>query len=132
MFKGHNFHIKVLLMSMCLLPFFAQASGAGPLPSFSQVAGYESIHENIDSLSMWAQGEYAEHEGEGLFDTHPNDGAVIKATLVLVEELKQQAERAKVRGEIDKANALLLSAEATARYAAQMPHLLEKRITVEE
>ncbi|MBL1261051.1 MAG: hypothetical protein COB33_011025 [Thiotrichaceae bacterium] len=110
-----------------IIPVALAESEEGTL-SFSKQDAYHSVNNSIEMLTTWARGEYAEHEGEGLFTRHPEDGSVISATIALVNELKQLAAKARAEGDEMKARAYLFSAEATARYAAQMPHLLEDRL----
>ena len=105
------------------------ADDEGPALSFNKPDVYTSIDHSIEIFSDWARGEYAEHHGEGLFDKHSEDGEVIKDTLSVVDELKKLAAQAESRGDVAMAHAYLFSAEATARYAAVMPHMLEARIS---
>lgn len=127
MFKCNHAFAILMALSIIILPV-ANADDVGPALSFSKLDSYHSVNSSIETLTTWALGEYAEHEGEGLFARHPDDGAVISATIALVNELKQLAEKARAEGDETKARAYLFSAEATARYAAQMPHLLEDRL----
>jgi len=106
----------------------AGAGEEGSALSFSNLDAYNSVYSSVETLTTWAQGEYAEHENEGLFMRYPEDGGVISTTIALVNELKQLAIKARAEGDETKARAYLFSAEATANYAAQMPHLLEDRI----
>ncbi len=129
MVKIFRVEIKLLLLIFCLVLFLAQTVNAEPEPAFSQALPYQTLKDKIETLSVWAKGEYAEHEHEGLFKNHPRDGHVIKATIKLIDELTQRAAQAEMNGDDEKAQALLLSAEATARYAAHMPHLLEARLS---
>lgn len=118
-----------ILITLCVFVFpAANASDEGPVLSFSQKDAYFSVNKSIELLTTWARGEYAEHEGEGLFKRYPEDGGVIQTTITLVSELKQLAMKARAEGNETKARAYLFSAEATARYSAQMSHLLEDRI----
>jgi len=119
----------VILVSLNIIsPSIASADDKGPELSFTKPDAYQTVNHSIELLTTWARGEYAEHKGEGLFVRHPEDGGVISATAALVGELQQLAKKASAEGDKTKAHAYLFSAEATARYAAQMPHLLEARI----
>ncbi len=106
----------------------AFANEKNSLLIFSKPSAYESVAESIESLSIWAKSEYQEHESEGLFKKYPNDGLVITETLNLTEVLKKLAAKAMRNGDDAKAKAYLFSAEATANYAANMPHMLEERL----
>ncbi len=128
--KLNKLKIKLVLLALCLVSFFVQTTTAEPASGFSQALPYQALKENIETLSMWAKGEYAEHEHEGLFKSYPSDGHVIRATIKLIDELTRRAAQAEIHGNDEEARALLLSAEATARYAANMPHLLEARSLV--
>jgi len=118
----------LILMTGLTCSNLALAKEENTLLTFSKPNAYESVTESIDSLSVWAKSEYLEHESEGLFEKHPNDGNVIKETLSLTKELKKLAAKAKADGNYAKAKAYLFSAEATANYAASMPHMLEDRL----
>ncbi len=109
-----------------LIATTAFADEEGPAFSFEQSNAYDDIEKNVDMLTVWAKGEYIEHKA--VFEKHPEDDSIINATIALVEELKQRSKQAKKAGEQNKAQAYMLSAEATARYAAKMPHMLEERI----
>jgi len=129
-----KYHVAlVVLMSLTVIsPSVAFAGDDGPALSFNKPDAYQNVNSSIELLATWARGEYAEHQGEGLFARYPDDGAVINATNALVNELKLLAARARGGGDEAKARAYLFSAEATARYAAQMPHLLEDRLAEQE
>jgi len=120
---------NTLIGASLLFAANAHAGGEGPDLSFGQLAPYQKVTDSVDNLSIWADGEYVEHEGEGLFKRYPEDGLVIRTTLALANELKQQAAQTK---DAHKARALLFAAEATALYAAKMPHLLEARIAQQQ
>ncbi|MDH5301703.1 MAG: hypothetical protein OEW58_10110 [Gammaproteobacteria bacterium] len=109
----------------------AYAENTNPDFSYGKADAYQRVSQAVDSLSQWADGEYQEHELEGLFQRYPQDALVIKSTLDLVNQLKQQATQAQADGDQTRASALLFAAEATALYAANMPHLLEKRLDVQ-
>ena len=119
--------IYILLVSFnVIFVSAANADDEGPALSFSQPDTYNVVAKSVKMLSTWAQGEYVEHQS--LFTKHPKDNAVILATMALVKELTQLSKKAKASGDEHKALAYLFSAEATARYAAILPHLLEERI----
>lgn len=109
----------------------ASADEVTPDWSFSQVAVHKQAMEKTEALFAWAEAEYTEHENEGLFEQYPDDGKTIKATLNLAKEFKANAAKAFAAGDKVNANALLFAAEATAFYATKMPHLLEKRVTLQ-
>ena len=124
-----NYIVFAILASLNIIsPSMASADDEGPELSFSKPDVDQAVNGSIELLTTWARGEYAEHEGEGLFARYPQDGTVISETINLVHELQQLAKKARSKGDETKARAYLFSAEATARYAAQMPHLLEDRI----
>ena len=114
---------------ICVIAPLSYADEAGPAPSFGDADAYAVVEKSVESLTAWAQGEYAEHDFEGLFTRQPKDGSVIKATISLANEFRLLAKQARLNGDTVKADAYLFSAEATARYAAQMPHLLEQRLS---
>lgn len=126
--KKYQVACAILMSLNVILQSLASADDEGLALSFNKPAAYQTVNGSIERLTAWARGEYTEHQNEGLFTRHPEDGAVISATIILVNELKQLAGTAKAKGDETKALAYLFSAEATARYAAQMPHLLESRI----
>ena len=45
------------------------ADDEGPALSFNKQDAYQSIDHSIEIFTDWARGEYAEHMGEGLFET---------------------------------------------------------------
>jgi len=126
--KKYYIVFAILTSLNIISPSMASADDEGPELSFNKPDAYQVVNGSIELLTTWARGEYAEHEGEGLFARYPQDGAVISETINLVHELQQLAKKARSKGDETKARAYLFSAEATARYAAQMPHLLEDRI----
>ncbi len=121
--------ILVLFMNSLIISG-AHADDDGPQLSFAQQDAYSEVAKSVDMLTAWAKGEYVEHKS--IFSKHPKDDAVIKATIELIEEFRQLSKKAKKAGDNNKALAYLFSAEATAHYAARMPHMLEERIEHKE
>ncbi len=99
-----------------------------PTASFAEPDAYTAVSNTIDTMTIWAGAEYLEHEVEGLFERHPQDGQVTQATIEIAKQLKKQAEAAEKAGELVKARAYYFAAEAAARYSVQMPHMLEQRV----
>jgi len=95
--------------------------------SYTERDANERVAENVTAMQAWAEGEYAEHELEGLFKKYPQDGKLLLEMAAVSKELQAKAEAARQAGELDKARAYYYSAEATAQYAAHMPHMLEQR-----
>lgn len=85
------------------------------------------VKEAVTSNLLWAEGEYQEHDREGLFEAYPSEGELILDMLALSEGLRDQA-AAMGAGELSAARAHYFSAEAVAQYAARMPHMLEARM----
>jgi len=123
--------LTVSLLAMFAFSTNAAADNAPSLLSFNQPDVYKAVSNNIETLSNWARSEYIEHESEELFRKYPNDGQIIGETLTLVNELKKLAQKANAEGKHAKAKAYLFSAETTANYAANMPHMLEARLEQE-
>lgn len=96
--------------------------------SFANKDADSEVAESIAAMQAWAEGEYEEHKGEGLFTKHPSEGQLIQDMLAVSKELLAKAEAAKTAGDTAKSHAYYYSAEATAQYAARMPHMLEHRI----
>ena len=113
------------VMASSLLSSVSQAEDEGPALSYGKQDAHGVVSHTIDTLVTWARGEYAEHDGEGLFERFPQEGALIRATIELAQQLKRDAANSADRAQ---AQAMLFAAEATARYAAAMPHLLEDRL----
>jgi len=99
-----------------------------PAPSFVDTDANSAVTYAIDTMTSWAAAEYTEHEQEGLFKRYPEDGQITQATIAIAKELKQKAETANKAGETIKARSYYFAAEAAARYAVQMPHMLEDRV----
>ncbi len=120
--------LALLLASLaCLSIPYAAASDEGVALSYTKNTPDEGVQKNLDLLLSWAKGELAEHIGEGLFDTRPEEKLLVEAMIEWAENLKRQAIAAKQAGDKATARVRYFSAEATARYAARMPHMLEDR-----
>lgn len=116
----------LMLLSGALTAVWAEDEGM-PL-SYSAPDPDNTLEQSVAAMQEWAQGEYEEHQSEGLFKKHPAEGRLITDMLALSRELQAQGEALKRAGDAAKARAYLFSAEASARYAAQMPHMLEHRM----
>ncbi|MEO5574365.1 MAG: hypothetical protein ABIR48_07790 [Gammaproteobacteria bacterium] len=126
--------MKRIALAVALL---SSVVGANLSPAFAEEEGMAlsyagrdadaKIAENVSAMQAWAEGEYQEHEGEGLFKKYPSEGKLMTEMATISKELQAKAEAAKQAGEPDKARAYYFSAEATAQYAARMPHMLEHR-----
>ncbi len=126
-----NVLAKLTFIFMCFLFTnigIAHADDEGPNLSYTKTNPHDEVSTAIDNLTAWAEGELAEHEMEGLFGAYPDEQKLIRQTIDLAKQLKQQADRAKNQGDQLKARTFYYSAEATARYAANMPHMLEARL----
>lgn len=95
--------------------------------SYNERDANQRVAENVAAMQAWAEGEYLEHEAEGLFKKYPQEGKLLLEMAAVSKELQAKAEAAKQAGEPDKALAYYYAAETTAQYAAHMPHLLEQR-----
>ncbi len=84
--------------------------------------------ETVPGLIIWAEAELAEHQGEGLYKDLAVDEANTQAMIALAKEFEARGKLLVENGDSDKALAQFLAAEAIARYAAEMPHLLEARV----
>lgn len=102
-----------------------KAEDADQALSYGQPASKPA--EVVTAMRAWAEGEHQEHEAEGLFKTHPDAGRLILDMLAVSKELEGRAQAAERAGDAARARAYYHSAEATAYYAARMPHLLEER-----
>ena len=120
--------LAAIVTATSLMTGISQADDEGPALSYGKHNADEKVSSTIDMLVTWAEGEYAEHQGEGLFERHPQEGALIRATIDLAKQLKQDAT---ATSDSTHAKAMLYAAEAAARYAAQMPHLLEDRLAAD-
>ena len=122
-----NRFLAVLFLSNVIGASPALADEGLPL-SYLEQGAHERVAENVVAMQAWAEGEYKEHELEGLFKKYPQDGKLLLEMAAVSKELQAKAEAAKQAGEVDKARAYYYSAEAVAQYAAQMPHMLEHRM----
>ncbi|MFQ5486923.1 MAG: hypothetical protein ACE5ET_00570 [Gammaproteobacteria bacterium] len=122
--------LKTIALTVVLIctPLAAGAEESGPAFSYSLQRTVQEMPQQIDNLLAWARGELAEHTGEGLFEQHAEERQVIEEIIKLAASLQKQAKTAWDSGEKSKGRALYYAAEATARYAAQMPHMLEDRL----
>ena len=103
------------------------AAEEGMALSFANKDADSKMAESIAAMQAWAEGEYEEHKGEGLFTKHRAEGQLIQDMLAVSKALQGKAEAAKTAGDAAKSRAYYYSAEATAQYAARMPHMLEQR-----
>ncbi len=122
--------IKTVTLTLALIctPLAAGAEESGPAFSYTLQRSIQEMPQQIDNLLTWARGELAEHTGEGLFEEHAEEKQVIEEMIQLADSLQKQAKAAWDSGEKIKSRALFYAAEATARYAANMPHMLEHRL----
>ncbi len=121
-----------LAATLALPAAYAYADDEMPVLSYAQESPDEKAQARLDGLIAWAKGELAEHVGEGLFNGRAEDKRLIQGMIDWAEELRRQAAAASRKGDHNTARIRLFSAEATARYAAQMPHLLEDRLGHED
>lgn len=121
-----NIVLAVLFLSNVIGATPVLADEGLPL-SYTERDANERVAENVIAMQAWAEGEYTEHELEGLFKKHPQDGKLLLEMAAVSKELQAKAEAARQAGDLDKAHAYYYSAETTAQYAAHMPHLLEQR-----
>lgn len=96
--------------------------------SYAKNATTAQLTQTVEGLSAWARGELAEHEMEGLFKNQADEQAIIKQSIELAAQLLAQAQEAEKQGDTVGARTHYYAAEAVARYAAHMPHLLEDRL----
>jgi len=120
-----RYKITLLAGLLSLALSAAQAEDADQVLSYAQPASKPA--EAVAAMQAWAEGERQEHEAEGLFKTHPDAGRLVLDMLTVSKELEGQAQAAERAGDAARARAYYHSAEATAYYAARMPHLLEER-----
>lgn len=119
--------LMIFLLSGVLVGI-AQAGDDGVAMSYAGKNADSVVTEAVVSMQDWAKGEYDEHKGEGLFEKYPAEGQLILDMMALSKELQGKAEQAKKANDMPKARAYYFSAEATAHYAARMPHMLEDRL----
>jgi len=117
-----------LALALICIPLIAGADESGPAFSYSLPRSAQEMPQQIDNLLAWAKGELAEHIGEGLFEHHAGERRGIEEMIKLAASLQQQAKAAWESGEKSRGRALYYAAEAAARYAASMPHMLEDRL----
>lgn len=91
-----------------------------------------AVLDTIPGLIIWAEAELAEHQGEGLYRGLAIDEANTQTMITLAKEFQARGKLLMENGDSDKAMPQFLAAEAIARYAAQMPHLLEARVFDDE
>ena len=96
--------------------------------SYSDENPAKAVVETVPGLIIWAEAELIEHQGEGLYKNLPIDEANTQTMIFIAKELEAKARLLLEHGETDKAIPQFLAAEAVARYAAAMPHLLEDRV----
>lgn len=106
----------------------ALADEVGPPPAYLDPDHAANVVEQIDALILWARGELVEHEGEGLYEDRPEDKALVEAMIERAQALRTSGDKAAAAGKRTEALSYYFAAEATARYAARMPHLLEDRL----
>lgn len=122
---------KILLVPALLIACLAgpaPADEAGPPPAYLDDPRPAKVVEQIDALILWARGELAEHEGEGLYRDRAEDKALVEAMIERAQALREAGDAAGAAGRQTEALSYYFAAEATARYAARMPHLLEDRL----
>lgn len=123
--KFRNAAISILFGAALSVPAgFALADGDGPPAAYGEARPSEAVLDSIDTMIAWAQAELDEHVGEGLYKDHAEDRALVEAMLERARQLRKSGDA--VKG--TEALSYYFAAEATARYAARMPHLLEDRL----
>jgi hypothetical protein len=125
----HSIRTVILLGSLIAGAAVAEEDGA--VLSYAGKDPDSKMAEAALSMQDWATGEYEEHKTEGLFQKYPQDGQLILDMLAVSREMQSKADAAKKANDMAKARAYYFSAEATAHYAARMPHLLESRVSKE-
>lgn len=96
--------------------------------SYSEDNPATAVVETVPGLIIWAEAELAEHQGEGLYKDFAVDEANTQTMITLAKEFEAKGKLLVENGDADKAIPQFLAAEAIARYAAAMPHLLEDRV----
>ncbi len=125
---------KVIAVGIACVAYFAGLPGAalahdaGPPPAYLDAQADKAVLEQIDNLILWAEGELAEHEGEGLYEGHAEERDLVLTMIQRARALRSAGDDAGRAGRKVEALSYYFAAEATARYAAQMPHLLEDRL----
>ncbi len=106
----------------------AMAGDEGPDYAYGSKDNHQKVVSLIDGLLAWAEGELAEHELEGLYEDRPGEEQLVREMIARAKGLRQEGRDAEKSGLAAQAQAYFYAAEATARYAANMPHLLEARL----
>ena len=96
--------------------------------SYAEGNPAKAVVETVPGIIIWAQAELAEHRGEGLYKNLAIDEANTQTMIIIAKELEAKGKLLLEHGEANKALPQFLAAEAVARYAAAMPHLLEDRV----
>lgn len=105
-----------------------QADDSGLAFSYSEDNPATAVIETVPGIIIWAEAELAEHQGEGLYKDLAIDEANTQTMITLAKEFEAKGKLLVENGDADKAIPQFLAAEAIARYAAAMPHLLEDRV----
>ncbi len=105
-----------------------QADDSGLAFSYSEENPAKAVIETVPGIIIWAEAELAEHQGEGLYKNKAIDEANTQTMIILAKEFAAKGKLLVENGDTDKAIPQFLAAEAIARYAAAMPHLLEDRV----
>jgi hypothetical protein len=105
-----------------------QADDSGLAFSYSEENPAKAVIETVPGIIIWAEAELAEHQGEGLYKDFAIDEANTQTMIILAKEFEAKGKLLVENGDTDKAIPQFLAAEAIARYAAAMPHLLEDRV----
>lgn len=100
--------------------------------SYSNETPQKAVIEAVPGLISWAEAELDEHREEGLYRHQAIEEANTQAMISIAKELFAKGKLLVENGDADKATSQFLAAEAVARYAAQMPHLLEARVHDDE
>ena len=100
--------------------------------AYSEENPAKAVRETVPGLIIWAEAELAEHQGEGLYEELAIDEANTQTMISLAKEFQARGKLLLENGDNDKALPQFLAAEAIARYAAEMPHLLEARVLDDE
>lgn len=126
--------LRVIAVGMMCAACFTGLSGAalahdaGPPPAYIDARPDKAVLEQIDNLILWAESELAEHDGEGLYKGHAEEKTLVLSMIERARALRSTGDEAARAGRKTEALSYYFAAEATARYAAQMPHLLEDRL----
>ena len=131
--KGENMKRNILVLIMAgimslALAGTANADDKGPPFSYQAHNPDHEMMESVSGLIEWAKGELLEHQNEGLFKDRMQDEQLIQDMIAFAKKLQGQGAAAKKAGDMRKARMYYNAAEATAQYAAFMPHMLEDRV----